>query len=563
MKKLLLFLLLLPLAARGAAPQYDANYPLTNKSILIGLGSGKLGATNSAAVKVILGITDSAGVYPNTTQLDTNSSTALLSIISDSTQTNTVEYSGSAGSAKTSADMELRRLYKSNGTSYMVDWENGLLINTTTSLDWVGRKLYDFGLDPSIDYLNRVLFNETGGTNIDYRSSYLKDTSNQRSVEYTTRILDDSSGGSSLDWNNRVAYNSTGDSAIDWESGYLQDNSGVVSLDWKNRVFADTSANTSVDYQNRLIVDSFANNSANWQTRKLIDSGGVTTSIDWDARVAYDAVGGVSLSYGARTLKDATATTSVDWDNRQLKRADTTLSADWAVSKFYSSTGVTDPTLDWSLRAFTGSGWKFLTATNHTDVSAGAYAIGNIWRLNASKVWTNGPPGWTAAETISGTFDPARLGSLSNHTDVAATANTLGGFLRWSGTIWTNGLILITNAVGGGFDGSGAVIAAGTKAYASVDKAGTIYEWEIIANGSSPTCTIDVWKIAAGTAIPTIANTIMGTKPALASGNVLRSSTTTGWTTLALAKGDILVFNVDACTVATQLQFKLAYTTQQ
>jgi hypothetical protein len=49
----------------------------------------------------------------------------------------------------------------------------------------------------------------------------------------------------------------------------------------------------------------------------------------------------------------------------------------------------------------------------------------------------------------------------------------------------------------------------------------------------------------------------MGTKPALAAGNALRSTTLTGWTTMTYAAGDIIIFNIDAVANATWLTFAL------
>lgn len=105
-------------------------------------------------------------------------------------------------------------------------------------------------------------------------------------------------------------------------------------------------------------------------------------------------------------------------------------------------------------------------------------------------------------------------------------------------------------------DGSGGTVATGVAGYVTVHGAGTITGWSIVATGSSPTCTIDVWKIASGTALPTVTNTIMGTKPALSTGNVKESTTMTGWTT-TFSDGDVFGFNVDAVANATRITFQL------
>jgi len=113
---------------------------------------------------------------------------------------------------------------------------------------------------------------------------------------------------------------------------------------------------------------------------------------------------------------------------------------------------------------------------------------------------------------------------------------------------------------GASFDGMGSVVLVNTRTYFRMQKAGTITEWSIIAEGTSPTATFDVWKIASGTALPTVANTIFGTKPALATGNAITSTTMTGWTT-TFAANDMFCINVDACSAATKLQllFKVTY----
>jgi hypothetical protein len=113
---------------------------------------------------------------------------------------------------------------------------------------------------------------------------------------------------------------------------------------------------------------------------------------------------------------------------------------------------------------------------------------------------------------------------------------------------------------GASFDGMGSFVLINSRAFFRMPKAGTITEWSIVAEGTSPTATFDVWRIASGTALPTVANTIFGTKPALATGNAIVSTTMTGWTT-SFNANDIFCINVDACANATELQllFKVIY----
>lgn len=107
------------------------------------------------------------------------------------------------------------------------------------------------------------------------------------------------------------------------------------------------------------------------------------------------------------------------------------------------------------------------------------------------------------------------------------------------------------------WDGMGATVITGSPTYFVIPYSCTIAGWSIVAIGSSPTTTIDVWRVAAGTALPTVANTIMGTKPALSSGNVVRSSTLTGWSPTTVTAGEIWAANLDAVSAATWIRFTI------
>lgn len=107
------------------------------------------------------------------------------------------------------------------------------------------------------------------------------------------------------------------------------------------------------------------------------------------------------------------------------------------------------------------------------------------------------------------------------------------------------------------WDGNGATVTTGNTIYWIAPYNCTIVGWSIVATGTSPTCTIDVWRVATGTSLPTVANTIMGTKPELSSGNAVRSSTLTAWNPTAVTAGDIWAANLDATANATWIKFTL------
>lgn len=103
--------------------------------------------------------------------------------------------------------------------------------------------------------------------------------------------------------------------------------------------------------------------------------------------------------------------------------------------------------------------------------------------------------------------------------------------------------VLVSN-VGVTLDGGGVALTTGQKGYITCPFAGSITAWDITTD--TGTCTFDVWKIASGTAVPTVSNTITASaKPVLASGTAIHSTTLTGWTT-TVAANDIFGFSLDA-----------------
>lgn len=106
---------------------------------------------------------------------------------------------------------------------------------------------------------------------------------------------------------------------------------------------------------------------------------------------------------------------------------------------------------------------------------------------------------------------------------------------------------LTPHGLGASFSSS----SAGQTTYFSVPYSCTIQGWTITVDAG--TATVDVWKIASGTAIPTISNTITASAtPAIASGTVLHSTTLTGWTT-SVSANDIFGINLRAVSGASQV----------
>lgn len=118
-----------------------------------------------------------------------------------------------------------------------------------------------------------------------------------------------------------------------------------------------------------------------------------------------------------------------------------------------------------------------------------------------------------------------------------------------------SGAATSVHSIGAGFDGGGSAIAVSSVTYFTVPYACTIQAWNITVD--TGTITFDVWKIASGTAIPTVANTIVAAAPpAIASGTAIHSTTLTGWTTTVTAN-DIFGIEVSAVSAATKASLVL------
>jgi hypothetical protein len=100
-----------------------------------------------------------------------------------------------------------------------------------------------------------------------------------------------------------------------------------------------------------------------------------------------------------------------------------------------------------------------------------------------------------------------------------------------------------THAIGCGVgDPPGSALATGVLCYVVAAAACTIQSWDILVDAG--TATVDVWKVASGTAVPTVSNSIVSSAaPAISTGTSLHSTTLTGWTT-AVEQYDRIGFNL-------------------
>ncbi len=173
--------------------------------------------------------------------------------------------------------------------------------------------------------------------------------------------------------------------------------------------------------------------------------------------------------------------------------------------------------------------------------------------------------------TIPSCFSMAQQGTI---TSVAIPANGVlllqwvydGSVYKLYGdpplTIGTGSFLLASAGIkppGFTADGAGSALTTGKrKGFSTCPIKGTITGWSIGLDAG--TATVKVWKIATGTAVPTIANVINTSGVAISTGTYVRSATVTDFTSTAVAAGDVFAFDLTAVATATELTFQLEIT---
>ncbi len=144
------------------------------------------------------------------------------------------------------------------------------------------------------------------------------------------------------------------------------------------------------------------------------------------------------------------------------------------------------------------------------------------------------------------------LGSSSTTTPVQEI--TIGTGLTLTGTTLTasgSGGTFTVN-----FNGYGGVVSINTSALlASVSKAGTITSWSILGD-TSGSCVIDMLRWNGSSYVSIIGS---GNKPTLSSAT-RGSASVSGWTSTSISINDEFKWNVDSCSVLTQINVEFFYT---
>ena len=133
----------------------------------------------------------------------------------------------------------------------------------------------------------------------------------------------------------------------------------------------------------------------------------------------------------------------------------------------------------------------------------------------------------------SGGFSNATVGTGLNFSTGTLSNPVTNGYVGWS-TGTTDGSAIATGQL---------------KGFFTAPWNGTITGYYITADQG--TLTFKTWKVATGTAVPTVSNSISTSGVSLSTGTAIKSSTTSDFTTTTITAGDIIAFQITAVSAAT------------
>jgi hypothetical protein len=170
------------------------------------------------------------------------------------------------------------------------------------------------------------------------------------------------------------------------------------------------------------------------------------------------------------------------------------------------------------------SGGRTATASSNWDLSSASHVI----------AWSSGT-GTPASRACS------KVGEAYYQTDAAAGANVWTCTATGTPGTWHQ-LVIQMAQLGLIIDGGGSVISAGAKGFLTVPYACTIVGYSVTADQSG-SIAIEVDKNNSAIPVPTSNKICASACPALATQQLVQSTTLTGWTT-AVAANDVLGFQV-------------------
>ncbi len=203
------------------------------------------------------------------------------------------------------------------------------------------------------------------------------------------------------------------------------------------------------------------------------------------------------------------------------------------VGSLYVDNGGAQDTTLWCKEVGIGdTGWFLLASTSYVDASI-AVLVAEINTINSEITTIN-----SEISTINSEISTINSEITTLNTEVSGLLNANKHTLGFSST-----------SPSVGQQGSYIVIPA----------AATLTGWSIAVD--TGTATVQVWKIASGTAVPTAGNSINIAGVSISSNTAIISTDLSDFTTTAIAKDDIFAFNLSAMSAVTKLDFQLFVTT--
>lgn len=203
-----------------------------------------------------------------------------------------------------------------------------------------------------------------------------------------------------------------------------------------------------------------------------------------------------------------------------------------------------------------GNGTALSAAVEGTDYYAPggtdvAVADGGTGASTAAGARTNLGLGTLA--TQSGTFSGTSSGTNTGDQTITLTGDVTGSGTGSFAATLKNALKDFAH----GFTTSGTVVTGKVKGFYTHPQAATLVGWNITVDAG--TMTVKTWKIASGTAKPTISNVISTSGVAISTGTAVQSTTMSDFTSTAVSAGDIFAWDITAVSGVGEATFELIF----
>lgn len=207
----------------------------------------------------------------------------------------------------------------------------------------------------------------------------------------------------------------------------------------------------------------------------------------------------------------------------------------------------------------TSAGSSFDGTANNTNALTLATVNSNVGSFTYASLTVNAKGLVTAASNgttpyVPGGTDVAVADGGTGSSTAAGARTNLGLVIGTDVQAYSANLPIMS--VGFTASNGGAVVNTGqVYGYFTVPYAGTITAYNGVCD--TGTFTVKTWKIATGTAAPTVANSISTSGVGVSTGTAIHSTTLSDFTTTTVSANDIIAFQLTAVSGATNISFGL------